>query len=367
MLVNPIAFLSEGRRLQGAVSNAFDLVTVDGDALVTNPYHVIANRLRELSRSNGRHGSCGMGIGETVADFESNGEAVLRVRDLASGQAIREKLTLCRDRYRRELAFLKLTGLEQSIRVQVEQAMLHDDSLIEYCVHEYTQFAMLVRIVDSNYLPEVLAKPGTVLFEGAQGVLLDEEFGFFPHVTRSKTTFVNANTLLTEAGFKGEVQRIGVTRAYMTRHGAGPFPTEDQNLRFEDHNVYGPWQEGFRFGHLDGILLQYAIDACGGIDGFAVTCLDQARDTPFRFCGLYTNAPEHPSFVSARHIWEVLEIKAEFKSLSQQQELGKALDEVSPEYYVMSRSHPKEFLESFFNKPVLIQSFGRTAKDKVRS
>lgn len=73
---------------------------------------------------------------------------------------------------------------------------------------------------------------------------------------------------------------LGVTRTYQTRHGAGPLPTEDAGVlvRFpERHNGYGEYQGGWRAGHLDTVLLRYAVAACGGVDGLAVTHLD-ARD-----------------------------------------------------------------------------------------
>ena len=65
------------------------------------------------------------------------------------------------------------------------------------------------------------------MFEGAQGVLLDEWHGFHPYTTWSTTTFANAETLLAEAGMAGAAQRLGVLRTTTTRHGPGPLVTED--------------------------------------------------------------------------------------------------------------------------------------------
>jgi adenylosuccinate synthase len=70
---------------------------------------------------------------------------------------------------------------------------------------------------------------------------------------------------------------LGVTRTYTTRHGAGPFPTEDRALGAvlpEPHNGVGEYQGSFRVGHLDTMLLRYAVEVSGGVDGLALTHLD---------------------------------------------------------------------------------------------
>ena len=79
-------------------------------------------------------------------------------------------------------------------------------------------------LAGDGYLARLL-RGGPVVFEGAQGVLLDEWRGFHPYTTWSTTTFENAEALLAEAG--ATATRLGVTRTYQTRHGPGPFPTED--------------------------------------------------------------------------------------------------------------------------------------------
>jgi adenylosuccinate synthase len=73
------------------------------------------------------------------------------------------------------------------------------------------------------------------------------------------------------------VTRLGVTRTYQTRHGPGPFPTEDPTLDIpEAHNANGPWQGPFRTGHLDAVALGYAAEVTGGVDAVALTHLDTA-------------------------------------------------------------------------------------------
>jgi adenylosuccinate synthase len=74
--------------------------------------------------------------------------------------------------------------------------------------------------------------------------------------------------------------RLGVIRAYATRHGAGPFPTEDPGMARllpDTDNVMNDWQRDFRVGWLDLVALRYAVASCGRVDALAVTCLDRLK------------------------------------------------------------------------------------------
>ncbi len=127
--------------------------------------------------------------------------------------------------------------------------------------------------------------PGTrsTVFEGAQGVLLDENFGFHPHTTWSNTTPANALQLIKEAQSSAQTTVLGLTRAYQTRHGTDPFPTEAKSVTLalpEPHNPTNEWQGPFRAGWLDLSLLRYAIQVSGRIDGLIVTCLDRLQELP---------------------------------------------------------------------------------------
>jgi adenylosuccinate synthase len=116
-----------------------------------------------------------------------------------------------------------------------------------------------------------------MVFEGAQGVLLDEDFGWHPHTTGSKTTSANARILLADAGVPDErITHIGCVRAYGTRHGAGPFVGEDPGFDFDEpHNSAGAWQGQWRQGYLDLVALRYAVDCDPHVDGIALSHLDR--------------------------------------------------------------------------------------------
>ena len=127
----------------------------------------------------------------------------------------------------------------------------------------------MVTAIGGGMMRDVLAGNVPVIFEGAQGVLLDEWQGFHPYTTWSTTTLANADRLLEEAGYTGARTRVGITRAYATRHGAGPLVTEEAELTRalpDPSNQFGAWQRGFRVGWLDLVMLQYALEAAGPLD-----------------------------------------------------------------------------------------------------
>jgi adenylosuccinate synthase len=160
----------------------------------------------------------------------------------------------------------------------------------EACVDAFAAFARTVALTGDDGMRRLAAR-GPLLFEGAQGVLLDEWHGFHPYTTWSTTTFANAEELLADAGAPGTGRRLGVVRAYTTRHGPGPLVTEDPELAAllpEPHNGTGPWQGPFRTGHFDAVAHAYAAEVCGGVDALAVTHLDAPRRCPsLRICRAY--------------------------------------------------------------------------------
>ncbi len=257
MLVDPLALVAEAEHLHRlGVPDPFGLVAVDRDALLTTPYHRAANQAREEARGDGRHGSCGMGIGETASYAIEHPEDAPRVGDIASRRTLMNKLGKLRDR----------------LPVGSAPVPPPDD-----VADVYRAVAQRLTLTGNGYL-EKLLRQGPVVFEGAQGVLLDEWRGFHPYTTWSTTTFANAETLLREAGDAAGATRLGVARAYQTRHGRGPFPTEDPTLAIpEPHNANGRWQGPFRTGHLDAVALGYAAEVAGGVDAIALTHLDTAR------------------------------------------------------------------------------------------
>ena len=268
VVVHPTALLVEARHLERVgVREPLLRVAIDERALVTTPYHQAAGRLREELRGSARHGSCGVGVGETVADSLSAPELTIVAGDLVDRARLARKSSALRERKRAEMIALGAGSL-------AEFSVFDDEALAERWIDAIAPAAD--RVVSRETAEAIVAGARRPVFEGAQGVLLDEDHGGHPHTTWSRCTFENASALLAESRFEGPIERLGVVRAYAVRHGAGPLPTEDAILEHDEpHNATGPWQGAFRFGHFDRVLFDYALAACGGVDGVALTHVDQ--------------------------------------------------------------------------------------------
>ena len=336
VLLDPLALAAESAHLASlGLPDALDLLTVDRDALLTTPYHQAANRARETARGDGRHGSCGMGIGETARYALDHPDDAPRAGDCASPRALARKLASLRDRLTDELGQLTAPPLAD-------------------IADAFGAFAAKVQLVDASHLADLL-RAGPVVFEGAQGVLLDEWRGFHPYTTWSTTTFANAQQLLAEAG--QQAIRLGVTRSYATRHGPGPLVTEDPALDLpEPHNGRGAWQGPFRTGHLDTVALRYAIEVAGGVDALALTHLDTAAAHPeLRACHAYQ--------VDGHTLTRLY--PGPPRDLTYQQQLTDLLLAARPIYETPGTGWA-DLIEQEAGAPVLVHSYGPTVADKLQ-
>jgi len=353
VLVNPLNLLGEeiGLRRVG-VADAFERLAVDEDAVVTTPFHVAANRVRELARGAGRHGSCGLGIGETRSDE-------LRGLALRMGEVLRPGLE-ARLREIQERKRIELRDEIATVGERAEARTLCDRGEIEACTESYRRVASRVRIVDGSYLGDLL-EAGLVLFEGAQGVLLDEWHGFHPHTTWTDTTFENALDLL--APYDVAVTRLGVVRAYVTRHGAGPFVTEDAALTArlpDEHNVANAWQQHFRVGWPDLVALRYALEVAPA-DVLAVTCLDRVRGIDLQVATAYEYRGSLPlgGYLEPDRI-----VPGERGDREHRQAITDSIADCVASYRGADRGALVELLEEASGLPVALTSHGPRAGDK---
>jgi len=173
-------------------------------------------------------------------------------------------------------------------------------------------------------------------------------------LTWSTTTFANADNLLAEAG--QQAIRLGVIRTYMTRHGPGPFVTEDPALDLpEPHNVRNRWQGPVRSGHLDAVALRYAIEVSGGVDAIALTHLDTAARHPeLRVCHSYQARGQTVTRLQP----------GPARDLDYQQQLTAMLLAARPSY-VQPDGDWAGVIEQETGAPVVVRSHGPTAADKA--
>ncbi len=302
VVVHPTALLLEGDLLaRKGVFDPFSRLRISENTLIITPFQQAANRIRELARGDARHGSCGVGVGETIADSLDAAEISIRAGDLAKPDLLRQKL--------------KALQLKKGAEVNaICKANAHDPAFINECtlfevsgildlwLDAVERVHQLGLVAPDDLLGEWLGQTLNIIFEGAQGVLLDEEFGFFPHVTRAKTTTQNADEILAEFAPEMPVQKIGILRSYSVRHGAGPLPSEDLALSdvLAEHNTHNLWQGSPRYGWFDAVLARYALAATGGVDTLAITHMDILPRLPaWCYVDEYQNikmpAPKHLS------------------------------------------------------------------------
>jgi adenylosuccinate synthase len=201
-----------------------------------------------------------MGIGETM-DLSLNEALSVNVYD---GIWFKKNLKRIYDFY-----------IETQIFPEMGLADINIDEIAEFYEFFFKNCVKIVSINDSRRLME---SHESVIFEGAQGILLDETYGFNPYTTWSSTTTKNADQFLSDIDYQGEVTRIGVSRTYHTRHGDGPFPSERPHQFDEPHNSDKGFQGVFREGWFDAVMMRYAIDVqekFNELDGIAWTHTDR--------------------------------------------------------------------------------------------
>jgi adenylosuccinate synthase len=282
-VANPILLAEELGEL--AALGAHPRVAIDPAAPVTTPYDMMINQIAEQARGGGRHGSCGLGFGETV-ERAMHPQFALTAGMLERPTEVRALLLRIRsDWVPGRLAALGVAPSE------ADRALIASDAILERWLEDAAAFLAAVTLGRADML-----RPATSLvFEGAQGLMLDQHRGAFPHVTRSNTGLRNVLALAPEMGV-GRLDITYVTRAYTTRHGAGPLAHEraqaPHDRTAEETNIPNPWQGSLRYGVLDLSVLQRAIaadlsDAAGaGVaisHDLAVTCLDQIGDSALLF------------------------------------------------------------------------------------
>jgi adenylosuccinate synthase len=374
MIAHPPAMLAEERHLQSlGISDAFARMHIDRRALITTPFQQSANRVKEIARGGARHGSCGLGVGETMSDWLAFGDESLFAGDLGDRAAVTRKLARLRDAKFGELQPL-IKDLPASDQLAQEMQIFEDPGIIAVLAELFAYFAGLVRLEDERYFAEMLRQPGTVIFEGAQGVLLDEWYGFYPYNTWSTLTFKNADTLLTENDFDGQSLKLGLMRAYATRHGAGPFVSEDRELSQrvpDNHNINNPWQREFRVGRLDFVALQYALRVCGGLDGLVVSHLDRLAEMPDALtCDAYLYSGHDPAvtdyFRFENGVVKEILVSDDPTDLEKQAALTRLLCEMQPVYTACAKEQPAllQRISQTLGLPIAVTSSGASALDK---
>lgn len=263
VVVDPKAFFTEIDYLkEEGVKVTPEKLIVSDRAHVIMPYHKVLDKLKEKARGKNDIGTTGKGIGPCYTDkFERCG---IRVCDLIDKEVFKEKLK---------------DNIEMKNKYIVN--VLGGEPLsFEEIYEEYSNYGEELKpfIKDTSVrVYNEIKEDKTVLFEGAQGMLLDIDYGTYPYVTSSNTT---AGGVANGVGIGPNMitNAVGIAKAYTTRVGKGPFPTELEDetgewIREKGHEYGVTTGRSRRCGWLDIVILKTSVRV-SGLTSLAVTKID---------------------------------------------------------------------------------------------
>lgn len=272
---NPVLFRQEREELLKL--GVTPSVCISRRSKMTTPWDMMLNQFAEQARGENRHGSVGVGFGETI-------ERCLRARfdtlhGFFAGRILSTWQTDLLNRIRNE--WVPQRAADLGIKLSEEQlALVHDDGVFESFKDD---LVYLFEHTERKMDEAVLAGARSIVFEGAQGLMLDQDAGHFPHVTRSHTGLANAEHLARLADIES-LDVHYVTRCYLTRHGAGPLKNEigtDLNGLTCETNVPNEWQGTMRYAPFDAhevgrfIRNDYRLRMIRVRPHITMTCCDQ--------------------------------------------------------------------------------------------
>ena len=256
VVLDPILFQKEAEELAQSGHNLHDRLYISKKAHLILPTHRLLDQANEAAKGKAKIGTTGKGIGPTYTDKVSrNG---LRVGDILDGFA--EKYALARARHIEMINSLNASAVEKGGSPVSLEGL--DDLEKEWM--QSIEYLRTFRFIDSeHFVNKALNADQSILCEGAQGSLLDIDFGSYPFVTSSNTVCAGACTGLGLAPSRiGEV--YGIFKAYCTRVGSGPFPTElfdetGKQIRAIGHEYGAVTGRERRCGWIDLVALRYTI------------------------------------------------------------------------------------------------------------
>ena len=286
VVLDPEIFIQEIEGLEEKGLYLGDRLFISENAHVVLDYHKLEDRLREESLGKNKIGTTARGIGPCYSDKIGRSYAV-RMADFRDLNGLKLKL--------RNIAAYK----NKVFGALYGHSEIDADALYEKCV-AYAEKLVPYITNTTKLLHEAMAEGKNILFEGAQGALLDIDHGTFPFVTSS-----NASSLGMGAGCGVPMNKIdrfvGLVKAYSTRVGAGPFPTEQENeigemIREKGHEYGTTTGRPRRCGWFDAVATKYSV-AIGGITEIAMMHLDTlAGMKELKICKAYKVNGEETNF-----------------------------------------------------------------------
>ena len=268
VVIDPESLLQEIENLKIKNIEIDDNLYIDFKAHVVLPYHKALDEVKEMKRGKDKIGTTKRGIGPAYTDKIAR--TGIRMIDLIDEKFLPKKLE--NNLNEKATIFEKLYGLKISNQEK-------KDILKKY--REYGQLLKKYVTDVSLYLNQAINENKKILFEGAQGTLLDVDHGTFPYVT-SSNPIAGGACIGTGVGPTKIDRVMGITKAYTTRVGRGPFPTEMQG-ELEEYTRQKGGEFGAttgrprRCGWFDAILVNYSV-RINGMDSMVLTKIDVLSD-----------------------------------------------------------------------------------------
>lgn len=268
VVIDPESLLQEMENLKKKNIEIDDNLFIDFKAHVVLPYHKTLDEIKEMKRGKNQIGTTKRGIGPAYVDKIAR--TGIRMIDLIDEKFLPKKLE--NNLNEKDTIFKKLYGLKISNQEKKD------------ILKKYKKYGQLLKkyVTDvSLYLNQAINENKKILFEGAQGTLLDVDHGTFPYVT-SSNPIAGGACIGTGVGPTKIDRVMGVTKAYTTRVGRGPFPTEMQG-ELEEYTRQKGGEFGAttgrprRCGWFDAVLVNYAV-RINGMDCMVLTKIDVLSD-----------------------------------------------------------------------------------------
>ncbi len=262
VVIDPWALLDEIKEIKSKGVNVDEKNLIISEAAnLILPFHREMDEIREDAAGNSKIGTTRRGIGPAYED--KVGRRSIRVMDLASKENLNNRLD-------------NVLAHHNAIRKGLKKKIYEKGVLIEELLKIAPKILKFSQPVWKK-IDEFKQKNKKILFEGAQGILLDVDHGTYPFVTSSNTVASSAATG-TGCGPNSINYVLGITKAYTTRVGEGPFPTELKDKIGDELGIRGKefgtvTSRKRRCGWFDGVLVRQTIKI-SGIDGIALTKLD---------------------------------------------------------------------------------------------
>jgi adenylosuccinate synthase len=277
VVVDPVALLTEIAQVESAGISVAGRLFVSHQAHLIMPYHKLLDQLYESQNGRTKIGTTGRGIGPAYVD--KHARVGIRIVDLLDPQSLREKIRSNVEEKNRLLSRI-YDAPQMNVEAIVEEYIAFDKRIDPY-----------VKDV-SVLLDEAIQAGKEIIFEGAQGALLDVDMGTYPFVTSSNPTAGGACTGL-GVGPRRIDRVIGIIKAYTTRVGEGPFPTElgpeeeGLNLREKGDEYGATTGRPRRCGWFDGVVARFSA-RINSVDAWAITKLDVLTGiNPIKVCVAY--------------------------------------------------------------------------------